>query len=422
MSEKTRKEKIWSALERNSRPTYSSTIFIGWIVGFVLFLVKFLLKPFAEIRIGLLKHRAMGRFYGGTEYFLRMRAMFPPKRREFAVLISGTPVNLQILKMIARKIAVVKSDLFWKVLDNFKRYTPDDSIWIDLEYTGWLRGGEWTVPGPQLSFTADEHKKGRSLLRKLGIPEGSQHVCIFAKDRLYTDSPDTVLDPKSYWGTRDFRNCNIKNYLPAAHYLAEEGIYVFRMGIHHPEELLPDDIHPNIIDYNGKVRSTLDDPDFSDAYLQATCKFFLGCTSGIYQLSSIFGVPVAYANMVPYGECGRMDHDIFIVKKCRNRANGEFIPIQEMINMGVDSDWLTLEEIEKLENQGIEFVENTDEEILDLAKEMNMRLDGRWKPTPEDEKLQKRYREISPAICFDGSPFPGMVGAEFLRSNKRLLN
>ena len=110
MSDKTRKEKIWTDLERSSRPAFSLTVFLGWIVGFVLFLVKNILKPFANIRIGLLKHRAMGRFYGGTEYFLRMRKMYPRKMREFAVLISGTPVNHQILKMVARKIPVIKSN------------------------------------------------------------------------------------------------------------------------------------------------------------------------------------------------------------------------------------------------------------------------------------------------------------------------
>jgi putative glycosyltransferase (TIGR04372 family) len=422
MKEKTRKEKIWQSKERSVKLCIDRTALLAYLLAIVLFPAAALLHPFRKLRIGLLYYRAMGRFYGSTEYFLRERKFHPPKERDAVFLISGNvPVNHQIMTMVGRQVKVIKSDILWRALDYLRKVTPDDSLWIDLGNTGWLRGREWTVPGPQLSFTPEEHKRGQELLRRLGIPEGAQHVCFFAKDRYYTDSPDTKLDPNSYWGSRDFRNCDIKNYLPAADDLAKKGVYVLRMGIHQPEELLPSGLDHRIIDYTGKIRPTLDDPDFLDAYLQATCKFFLGCTSGIYQLSSIFGVPVAYANMIPYGECGRMPHDIVIFKKCRNKKSGKFIPFPELIKRGLDADWLTLEELEQLDRDGIEFVENTESEIFDLACEMNLRLDGMWKPNPEDEELQRRYLALSPARCFDGSPFPGMVGAKFLRLNSHLL-
>jgi putative glycosyltransferase (TIGR04372 family) len=422
MKEKTRKEKIWQSQERSGKLSMDMTALLAYLIAIVLFPAAALMRSFRNLRIGLLHYRAMGRFYGNTEYFLRERKFHPPKEKDAVFLISGSvPVNKQILAMVGRQVPVIRSDRLWNVLDYLRKVTPDNSLWIDLGNTGWLRGAEWTVPGPQLSFTQEEHVRGKELLRRLGIPEGSRHVCFFAKDRLYTDSPDTKLDPESYWGSRDFRNCDIKNYLPAAQYLAEQGMYVFRMGIHQPEERLPVGLDPHIVDYTGAIRPTLEDPDFADAYIQATCKFFLGTTSGIYVLSSMFGIPVAYANMVPYGECGRMPHDIVIFKKCRNRGTGQFIPLPELIARGLDADWLTLDELEQLDREGIEFVENTGEEILDLAREMNMRLDGMWEPNPEDEELQLRYVALSPARCFDGSGFPGRVGASFLREERHLL-
>ena len=188
-----------------------------------------------------------------------------------------------------------------------------------------------------------------------------------------------------------------------------------------PETLLPEGADHRIIDYTGRVRATLDDPDFADAYLQATCKFFLGTGSGIYILSSMFGVPVAYANMLPYGECGRMPHDIVIFKNSRDRKSGDLIPYRDMIARGVDTDWLTEDELEKLEADGIEFLENTPDEIRALVLEMNERLDGTWNPTPEDDTLQDRFLDVSPVRHFDGSGFPGRVGAVFLRENKGLI-
>jgi putative glycosyltransferase (TIGR04372 family) len=69
---------------------------------------------------------------------------------------------------------------------------------------------------------------------------------------------------------------------------------------------------------------------------------------------------------------------------------------------------------------GIEVIENTSDEVLALAKEMNARLDGTWVTTEEDEFLQQRFRDlIPPGHYFYG--FPSRIGAEFLRQNRSLL-
>ncbi|PPR11170.1 MAG: hypothetical protein CFH41_01271 [Alphaproteobacteria bacterium MarineAlpha11_Bin1] len=418
-SDKTRKELIWERQERAERPAASACTRIS---AALLFGLAGLLRPFGRLRIGILHHQTMGRFYGNTEYFLRLRKFSPSRGREIVRLVAGDrPVNSQILKMIRRRVKVISSNRIRRLLEDIRNFTPDHFIWIDLGCTGWLRGAEWSQPGPQLSFTSEEHERGQALLRELGVPEGGAYVCIFAKDRGYSDNPDTPPDPDSYWGTKDFRNCDIKGYIAAAEYLAERGIRVLRMGVHTPAELLPAGLHPNIVDYTGVVRPTLSDPDFADTYLQATCKFFVGTGSGIYILSSMFGVPVAYANMLPYGECGRMPHDIVIFKNSRYKRSGELIPYRHMIARGVDSDWLTLDELEKLDADGVEFLENTPDEILALVREMNERLDGEWQPESDDDMLQSRFIEISPARHFDGSGFPGRVGALFLRDHRELI-
>lgn len=423
MKEKTRKEKIWQSQERSAGLPLNLTSLLAVLIAVVLFPAIILMRPFRRLRIGLLHDSAMGRFYGNTEYFLRERKFHPPAQKETVLLVAGgTPVNRQILKMVGRHYSVIQCGHLWNALQSLKRITPGQACWIDLGCTGWLRGAEWTEPGPQLSFTPEEHRRGQKLLRQLGIPEGARHVCFFAKDRLYTDSPQTRLDPNSYWGSRDFRNCGIKNYLLAAQFLAQQGIYAIRMGIHRPEERLPAGLDPRIIDYTGSIRPTLDDADFADTYIQATCKFFLGTTSGIYILSSMFGVPVAYANMIPYGECGRMPHDIIIFKKCRNRSTGEFLSFPEAIERGIDADWLTLDELMALDREGVEIVENSGEEILALVCEMNLRLDGNWTPEPTDDALQERSHELFTARAFDGSGFPGRIGAQFLRDNRKLLD
>lgn len=430
--ERTKKEKAWQSEARSAvaeawrtRPLASLA---SWIVGTPILLLAWLLRPLLRFRIGVIHCRAQGRLYANTEYYLRVRALNPPGPREIDVLVSGTPINRQVLTMIARRVPVIEADWLWRLLGLLQRQTPASPLWIDLSRTGWLelgqsgfyRPSEWEAAGPQLRFTEEEHVRGRALLRRLGIPEGSRHVCFFAKDRLYTDSPDTKLDPASYWGSRDFRNTDIERHLEAARWLADQGYTVLRMGMHRPERLIQPG-HERVIDYTGTIRPTLDDPDFADTYLQATCRFFLGTGSASYLLSSIFGVPIAYANMVPFGECGRVTHDLYIFKKCRDVNGGKFLPYPALIARGVGADWLTLAELEALERDGIEFVENTPAEILDLVTEMHRRLEGTWQETDEDRRLQALFAAMYPDKGHDRSCFPGRYGAMFLRANPELF-
>ena len=69
---------------------------------------------------------------------------------------------------------------------------------------------------------------------------------------------------------------------------------------------------------------------------------------------------------------------------------------------------------------GIEPIENTPEEILALAQEMNMRLDKTWVTRDEDEELQSRYRDLYPP-GHSAYGFPSRIGTEFLRKNNSLL-
>ena len=417
---KTRKEKIWQE-EENQSIKISKLNFFEFLFYYLVKLINFIIKPLGQIRLGLIYHDKIGRFLGNTEFYLRRKRALENTKKNIDILISGQPINQQILNMFKRKTKIVQQNSFYKFLKQIKYKKPEDKIWIDLNMTGWLRGYEWTKPGPQLSFTKNEIKKGKEILQQIGIPEGAEYICFFAKDKFYSDNPKIKPDPNSYWGQRDFRNCEIKNFLEAAEYLSKKGIYSVRIGLHKPEEKLKTN-NKMIIDYTGVVRSNLNDRDFADAYIPANCKFFLGCTSGVYQFASIFDVPVASTNMIPYGECGRKDADIFIVKKSRNKETKKILSIKKMIDLGMIGDWFTEEEILEFEKKDIEFEENSPEEIKDLAEEMNARIDKNWENNSDEEYLQKRYREVTNIMCFDNTPFPGKVGYKFLKKNKELLD
>lgn len=76
---------------------------------------------------------------------------------------------------------------------------------------------------------------------------------------------------------------------------------------------------------------------------------------------------------------------------------------------------------EQYEELGIELIENTPDEILDVSMEMHQRLNCTWETTGEDEVLQKRFWDMFPKSELHGE-FRARIGAEFLRQNSALLD
>ena len=69
---------------------------------------------------------------------------------------------------------------------------------------------------------------------------------------------------------------------------------------------------------------------------------------------------------------------------------------------------------------GIELIENTPEEIYDVATEMDERLNGTWETTDQDDELQQRLWSIFKPSEHN-QVFRCRIGAKYLRQNKELL-
>ncbi len=181
-------------------------------------------------------------------------------------------------------------------------------------------------------------------------------------------------EEKALWRTRDFRNCEIVNYLKAADYITSKGGFVLRMGAI-VDQPLPDTGNPKIIDYASHQRT-----DFLDIYLPSKCRFFLGCDSGIFMISTIFDVPVALANCNTMRYNPFQGHDLFLLTLRRWTETGELINFDEALRLGY------FKIVKNAPNRpDIETIENTPEEILDLAREMIDKLEGN-RLMPKDMK------------------------------------
>ncbi|MBI5247314.1 MAG: TIGR04372 family glycosyltransferase [Elusimicrobia bacterium] len=375
--------------------------------GLIAWLIIRLLEPWRRVRVGMLVYDRIGHLAINTEISLR-ESVRRRASREYTILVSGPPANRQLFEMIARRTRVWRSPwalrLFVHGLAPLIRGTRFE---LDLPF----EGNEYETlasAGPQLSFTPAEEARGRNFLRSMGVEPGRPYICFHSRDKAYLD----VLHPhrtRGEWSYHDYRDCAIENYLPAVRRIAARGIAALRMGAVAEKPLGAEP--PGIIDYATKFRD-----DFADVYLLAHCKFMLASTSGICVVPPIFNVPVALANFTPLGYATWGPRDLFIPKTYHD-ASGRPMAYRRLMELGT-SRWT---EGNKFTEAGIAVVENTAEDITDLAEEMDARLDGRWIAEPGDEELQRRYRALFPAD-HPITGYPARVGAAFLRRHKSLLD
>jgi len=381
----------------------SVTPLVALVLGAVV-----LLKPLIKIRIGKLHCDRIGHLGPNTELYLRRRSRDAKSKREYHVFLACDPANRQLFKMIRRRMRVIESRVLVRMYDRTFQLIKDCvDAWIELPMSS-NEYEEFNTIQPQLYFTDEEESWGEKLLADIGIDPGAPFVCFNARSRAYLDTIHNWRS-REEWAYHDYRDCSIYNYLSAAEHLASLGMYAIRMGFIVEQELMHDS--RRIVDYASRYRS-----DFGDIYLCAKCKFYLGSDGGLITVPWIFNVPVAFANSIPLRAPAWRRGDLFIPKKLWAREKKRFLTFREILKYGVDG-W---SHTEVFERAGIELVENTGEEILALAKEMNDRLDGSWITTEEDEELQRRYRGFIPP-GHRAYGFPSRIGAEFLRQNRALL-
>ena len=250
-----------------------------------------------------LRDDRIGHLALNTELFLRTN-----KAEDYLAIASTNPANEQLLRMISRKIKVIR--LPRKLID----FIPANQMIFSME-----KYRKVSHKKPQLEFNFIEHTTGLSKLKEMGVD--SWFVCFHARDSAYLKNK--VKKDTSYL---DFRNCNINNYVKAMEYITKKGGYAIRMGSITDQKL--NTKNPKIIDYASKYRS-----DFMDIWLSANCKLFVGCTSGLYNVATIFNRPVALANVIPENEYPLQKDDKFITK--RENSPEEILSLTKEM-MGVD--------------------------------------------------------------------------------------
>lgn len=377
-----------------------------------------LIRPWLLVRWGRLIGPRIGHFAANAELYLceRDAGINAPAQRHIDFFFIAKPVSNNQLATMWARILRIRPTWFLSPIHRINRLIPGGAVHEVGENTNNDRDINNLldrIPS-HLRFSSCEDTRGELGLRALGVPEGMPFVCLIVRDAAYLEAHT----PGFSWSYHNYRDSNIQNYAMAAEELANRGYYVFRMGakVHAPLESR----HPRVIDYatNG-MRS-----DFMDIYLGAKCTFCISTSTGYDAVPLVFRRPIVFVNSVPLGYFFTFSTKfICLTRHHFETKTGRELTLAAILSNGLGF-CLSASEYEK---RGIHLIENSPEEIRDVAIEMAERLNGIWQPHADDEALQTRFWKTFPSSeTRNGKPLHGEIrsryGAMFLRNNRWWLD
>ena len=206
-----------------------------------------------------------------------------------------------------------------------------------------------------------------------------------------------------------FRNSAIENCISTIEYLSTK-YNVFRVGCSTRKLELK---CKNFFDLST-MPSGLEKTQL-DFYLFSLCKFFIGTSSGIYAIGQLMKKPIVWTNTVPIGSYSCWsDWDISLFKILRDAKTHKQIPFHKTLELhegwGQHAD---------MYSSRYEYIENTDDEILQASIEMERQLK---KGSPNKQTfLNRRLIKHYPSMPDLYLKHRGTVSEYFLKKHKHLL-
>lgn len=384
--------------------------FLGTFLALVPVLLARLLRPFILIRFGVINSNRIGHFILDAEIYLCERELVNQKLSAIDIFGFSESVSNTQLKIMCQRVLLTSKLGFH--LDRVNRLIPGgkkneiQDLSVPFHFTrdlnGLLRRSE-----PHLPFTDEEEWRGRLALENIGISKEDKFICFNARDSAYLKAVYPLWD----WSYHDYRNSNINQFLKAADQMTKRGTFAVRMGSIVKEKIKTH--NPMIIDYATRFRT-----DFLDIYLSSKCHFFLTTGTGLDSVAMVFRRPIVYVNFLPLESIPSWSADyLAIPKKLWLTREKRYMKFREILDSGVGRFQTT----QDYRSFGLEVVENSPEEILDVVLEMDERLKGTWKDTKEEEELQKKFWSLFKSSPLHGA-FLARIGAKFLSQNRELLD
>lgn len=335
--------------------TFLSKKFLSELI-WVIFSPIAITLHFLRFRILNVNTEAIGHLAGEIDALLKSIELSKiPRYRYILVRSHGGIANQALWNLWKTRIFVIENEIFSYLLASLskhffakfdvEKYQQANNVSCEYykilnEYQG-LKLVNFDIP----DYICD---MGAEFLRKHGVPSGSPIICFHSRDGTYRPHVEFA---------HQHRNVNFATYRDAIKFCISQGYVCIRLG--EPTEI-ENFKFEGFIDYATSPEKC----DELDLFFCAKSKLFVGCTSGLFILASIFGTPCALANFIPLTAGAFSPNDLTIYKKYSDQ-DGRVIPFSQIFQLGLHDERISF----NFENCGIKIIDNSPNEILNLVKD-----------------------------------------------------
>jgi putative glycosyltransferase (TIGR04372 family) len=281
---------------------------------------------------------------------------------------------------------------------------PDgEEVHVDRALVASHPRWERAVGQPLLRLDPEHAQRGREALRRHGIGDDDWFVALHAREGAFFAEGDD--SPARH------RNAPIASYTEAIRRVVDRGGWVVRVGDPTMTPLPPLE---RVVDYPHTDLHS----DWMDVYLAAACRFFLGCSSGLFVVAWSFGRPVALAHWNSLLTRPWASRDLYIPKLWWHEADQRFLRFPEVLTGAFDVRAFTeTSHADEFARSGIRLVDNSPDEIAELVDEMFAAEAGE----PLDAEDEARQRAFDALCTHYRYGVSARMAASFLRRHADLL-
>ena len=353
--------------------------FIFLIIFFSpIFIFVVLLRPLIVVRFGIFDIARIG-IISSAEHHL-LHDLKKKKLNSIDIwFIDSNIYNKQLLIMLKRKFFIVsKISIFYKTLQLLAKYINLFSIHIITLYKGACRLDRSSCI---LKLTNKEIQEGEKYLKNFGIPTNAKIICLTLRDNLYLKKKF----PSENFSYHNYRDVDVKNFIPAIKALLKKNFYVIRMGRESRKRL------------NIKNKKFIDYPfhsnrnDFMDIFFAYKCYFWICGNNGLDQVATTFRKPLIDLNIIPVSSLKITSKKTLLCLKIHKNYKNKKLSLSEIFNYGVEKSTRS----DEFKKKKVKLSELNSKQIKDIVLEMLNFMRKSWKITNKKElKLINKFSKI----------------------------
>jgi putative glycosyltransferase (TIGR04372 family) len=353
-----------------------------WAVPLV-FLVR-LIRPLILIRFGFINSVRIGHFVpdGSMHYVNNLNK--ETNRIIEVFWVDSRVSNEQWLKMLKRNLHIYNWSkmLDWanQIIPGGKAHYRQNSLNPDggnRDFKGIFSKNKFGIP-----FTDDEILSSKEWLKSKGWSEGEPFICLIARDSnylgkhpFYGNNQEEQFKNYSY---HNFRDSEINTYLPALEWLADQGVWVLRMGKIMERQLVSN--KDKIIDYAFLKEKN----DLLDIWLFANCTACISTACGPDYIPYVYNKPLLFLNALPLSEIWSFANNTRVPKTLSWKDSNHRLSLNEHLE---NTYYLNNSYIKA----GIEVKDLTSDEILLYVKDYWLRFNNKNILSKTDKILQSQF-------------------------------